>query len=156
MKAATSRPGRLLSYKRVQRSCRLLTQPPFHHLRCSSRKPIDNATPDWLQSAYMYDSMTVGANPVPSKLSRVQSKGQVTIPTEIRKKLGLKKGDLVAFVETEDGVLLSPREVVVTKALEQIGAALKEKGITLDQLMEDSHTIRGQLIEEKYGLHPDE
>jgi antitoxin PrlF len=104
----------------------------------------------------MYDSMTVGANPVTSKLSRVQSKGQVTIPTEIRKKLGLKKGDLVAFVETEDGVLISPREVVVAKALEQIGAALQEKGITLEQLMEDSHTIRGQLIEEKYGLRTDE
>ncbi len=91
-----------------------------------------------------------------SKLSRVQSKGQVTIPTEIRKKLGLKKGDLVAFVETEDGVLISPREVVVAKALEQIGAALQEKGITLEQLMEDSHTIRGQLIEEKNGLRTDE
>jgi AbrB family looped-hinge helix DNA binding protein len=65
----------------------------------------------------MYESMTSGANPVtPSKLSRVQSKGQVTIPTEIRKKLGLKKDDLVAFVETEDGVLLSPRELFVASA----------------------------------------
>jgi antitoxin PrlF len=105
----------------------------------------------------MYDSMTSGANPVTqSKLSRVQGKGQVTIPTEIRKKLGLKKGDLVAFVETEDGVLLSPREVVVAKALEKIGAALQEKGITLEHLMEDGHAIRGRLLEEKYGLRPDE
>ncbi len=91
-----------------------------------------------------------------SKLSRVQSKGQVTIPTEIRKRLGLKKGDLVAFVETEDGVLISPREVVLTKALATIGEALKEKGITLDQLMEDGHAIRGQLMEEHYGLRTDE
>jgi antitoxin PrlF len=104
----------------------------------------------------MYESMTSGENQVAAKLSRVQSKGQVTIPTAIRKRLGLKKGDLVAFVETEDGVLLSPREVIVTKALEKIGEALKDKGITLDQLMEDGHAIRGHLIEENYGLRTDE
>src|SRR3712207_1503301 len=104
----------------------------------------------------MYDSMTVGANPVAARLSRVQEKGQVTIPTEIRKKLGLKKGDLVAFVETEDGVLISPREVVVAKALEQIGAALQEKGITLEELMDDGRKIRGELVKELYGLDPSE
>jgi AbrB family looped-hinge helix DNA binding protein len=53
------------------------------------------------------------------KLSVVQEKGQVTIPAEIRKKLGLKKGDLVAFVETEQGVLLSPQEVIASEALDQ-------------------------------------
>jgi len=31
---------------------------------------------------------------------RIQEKGQVTIPTKIRKKLNLRKGDLVTFVET--------------------------------------------------------
>ena len=43
------------------------------------------------------------------KLSIVQEKGQVTIPAEIRKKLGLKKGDYVAFVETDQGVMISPQ-----------------------------------------------
>jgi AbrB family looped-hinge helix DNA binding protein len=104
----------------------------------------------------MYDSMTSGGQPVPPpKVSRVQGKGQVTIPTDIRKKLGLKKCDLVAFVETEDGVLLSPREVVVAKALEKIGKALQDKGITLEQLLEDGHALRGRLLEEHYGLRPD-
>ena len=56
-----------------------------------------------------------------SKLSVVQEKGQVTIPAEIRKKWGLKKGDLVAFVETEQGVMISPQEVIATQALDQIG-----------------------------------
>jgi AbrB family looped-hinge helix DNA binding protein len=90
-----------------------------------------------------------------SKLSMVQEKGQVTIPVEIRRKLGLKKGDRVAFIETEDGVLISPREVVVMHALDQIGAMLREKGITLEELMESGREIRGQIVKEKYGLDPE-
>lgn len=90
------------------------------------------------------------------RMSVVQEKGQVTIPAELRRKLGLKKGDLVAFIETDDGLLISPREVVAATALEQIGAALREKGITLEELMESGREIRGDLIEELYGLVNDE
>jgi len=32
-------------------------------------------------------------------MAKVSSKGQVTIPVEIRKKLGLKAGDKVIFLE---------------------------------------------------------
>jgi hypothetical protein len=46
-----------------------------------------------------YGNMTIGGYLMPDlKLSVIQAKGQVTIPAEIRKKLGLKQGDLVAFV----------------------------------------------------------
>jgi AbrB family looped-hinge helix DNA binding protein len=51
------------------------------------------------------------------RLSVIQEKGQVTIPTDIRKRLGLKKGDRVSFIETEQGVLISPQEVVAIDAL---------------------------------------
>jgi AbrB family looped-hinge helix DNA binding protein len=80
-----------------------------------------------------YGNMTIGGYLMPDlKLSVIQAKGQVTIPAEIRKKLGLKQGDLVAFVETEDGVLISPREAVALDTLREIGKSLKEKGITLE------------------------
>ena len=103
----------------------------------------------------MYGSMTVKTNDMPTRLSVVQEKGQVTIPTNIRKKLGLKKGDYVAFVETENGVLIAPREVVAMEALGKLGALLKEKGITLEELMESGHEVRGALVKEMYGLDPD-
>ncbi|MEM2597869.1 MAG: AbrB/MazE/SpoVT family DNA-binding domain-containing protein [Thermofilum sp.] len=38
----------------------------------------------------------------------VTEKGTVTIPAEIRRKYGLRKGSRVKFVETEEGVLLVP------------------------------------------------
>ena len=43
---------------------------------------------------------------------RIQEKRQVTIPYRIRKKLNLKRGDLVVFVETESGVIIKPASVV--------------------------------------------
>jgi len=83
---------------------------------------------------------------------RVQAKGQVTIPTRIRRKLNIKKGDMVSFVETKDGVLIKPAEVIITEALDELGKALKEEGITLEEWIERGREIRGQLLEEMYGL----
>jgi len=71
-----------------------------------------------------------------TQVVRVQEKGQVTIPVEIREKLNLRKGDLVTFVETEEGVVIKPAEVVVSEALDEIGRALKERGISLEELIE--------------------
>jgi AbrB family looped-hinge helix DNA binding protein len=76
------------------------------------------------------------------KLVRMQEKGQVTIPTEIRKKLGLKRGDLVAVMETRDGVVITPQQVLATKALDRIGDILKEQGLSLDELIVSGRQIR--------------
>ena len=89
---------------------------------------------------------------ISQKYSRVQKKGQVTIPAEIRDKLGIKEGDLVAFIETDDGILISPQEVLAMRALDRIGAALKERGISLDELIESGREERSNIIEEKYHL----
>jgi len=85
------------------------------------------------------------------KLVRVQEKGQVTLPTEIRRKLGLKKGDLVAIVETPDGVLITRQEVVAAQVLDQIGEILRERGLSLEELIDSGREVRGELIQERYG-----
>jgi hypothetical protein len=61
----------------------------------------------------------------------------------------------VAFVETEQGVLISPQETIAMDALDRIGEALKEKGLTLEELMESGREIRGKLLE-KDGLKGEE
>ncbi len=75
----------------------------------------------------------------------------MTLPTELRKKLGLKKGDLVEVVETPEGLLITPQEVLAIRALDEIGAALRERGVTLEELIESGREIRGDLIKEQYG-----
>jgi antitoxin PrlF len=84
------------------------------------------------------------------RLSVIQEKGQVTIPTDIRKRLGLKKGDRVSFIETEQGVLISPQEVVAIDALDKIGKILKENGLSLEDMMERGRETRGNIIAKKY------
>ncbi len=85
-------------------------------------------------------------------LVRVQEKGQVTIPSEIRRKLKLKKGDLVVFVETDAGVMIKPAEILVSDALDEIGRALEAKGIDLEELLERGRERRGEVIKKEYGL----
>lgn len=90
-----------------------------------------------------------------SKLSKGQEKWQSTIPVEIRRKWNLEKGNLVAFVETEQGVIISPRGASMD-ALDRAGEALKERGISLEELIGSGRDIRGQLLEEEYGIEVDD
>jgi len=83
---------------------------------------------------------------------RVQEKGQVTLPRAVREKLKLKKGDLVTFVETSEGIVIKPAAIVVNETLDEIGAALKAKGIKLEDLLERGREIRSELAQEKYSL----
>jgi antitoxin PrlF len=41
--------------------------------------------------------------------ARISSKGQTTIPAEVRERLGLQTGDRIAFIEVEHGYLIIPR-----------------------------------------------
>lgn len=86
------------------------------------------------------------------KLVRIQEKGQVTLPAEVRKQAGLKKGDLVTVTATPAGILITRQEVVATRALDQLGALLKERGLSLEELIESGRDIRGELVEEHYAI----
>ncbi|HET8524247.1 MAG TPA: AbrB/MazE/SpoVT family DNA-binding domain-containing protein [Thermomicrobiales bacterium] len=85
---------------------------------------------------------------------RIEDNGQVTIPREVRDHLGLRPGDLVVLTETPEGILLTSREAVVSRALDDIGAALRESGLTLDELIESGREERGEVIRDWYGIDP--
>lgn len=83
------------------------------------------------------------------RLIRMQDKGQVTLPADVRRKLGLKRGDLVAVRGTKDGVLITSAEVPGTKALKHMGDILKERGLTLEELIESGRKDRSDVLEER-------
>jgi AbrB family looped-hinge helix DNA binding protein len=85
----------------------------------------------------------------------IQENGQVTLPAEWRERYGLKKGDEVVFEETDQGLLVSPREAILLRLLDDIGDELRAKGVTLEELMQDGREIRSKLLKEMYGIEPD-
>ena len=87
-----------------------------------------------------------------TKLMRVQEKGQVTLPAQVRRRYGIRQGDLVGVTETPEGILITPKAVIAARALDEIGAALTAQGITLEDLIETGRQIRGDLAKERYGL----
>lgn len=80
---------------------------------------------------------------------RIQEKGQVTLPAELRRALGLKKGDLVAVTQTDDGVLITPQQVIAMKALDRVGELLREQGVSLEEMIESGRQLRGELSREE-------
>jgi AbrB family looped-hinge helix DNA binding protein len=97
--------------------------------------------------------MTFGVSTMATetKLVRVQENGQITLPASIRKRLGLKKGDLVAVEETSEGVLITPQALLALRDLDRMGTALREQGVTLEDWLESGRQIREELSREKYG-----
>lgn len=49
------------------------------------------------------------------ELAKVMSKGQVTIPINIRKKLNLKEGDKVVFLEKDGHMIIANSAMVALK-----------------------------------------
>jgi AbrB family looped-hinge helix DNA binding protein len=67
----------------------------------------------------------------------IQENGQVTLPAKWREKHGLKKGDIVMFEETEEGLFISIEPTLLMRTLENIGDALREEGIGFEELFFD-------------------
>ena len=69
------------------------------------------------------------------ELAKITSKGQVTIPKEIREKLKLKKGDKVLFIEGKDGILITNASMVeFKKAQAAFSAEAKKQNLTEEEL----------------------
>lgn len=90
------------------------------------------------------------------KRALIQRKGQLTIPIELRRKYGLEEGSVVDIIDEGNGIKIAPREVVALDALKRIGKALKERGISLEEMIEDGRKIRGEIYKEKYSPQADD
>jgi len=87
------------------------------------------------------------------EVAKITSKGQITIPIDIRKKLNLKDGDKVIFIEDGDKIVFANAAKVaflnIQKAFEgeaeRLG--LKNEQDVLDMVDE----IRKEMWEERYA-----
>lgn len=81
-------------------------------------------------------------------VSTVSSKGQVTIPVNVRRRLGLRPADTVAFVLTEDGAVeLRGARFTLESVLGSI-PALPGESADLDREIDEA------ALEATKGSHP--
>lgn len=67
------------------------------------------------------------------KASKLSSKGQVTIPKEVRKAIGLKPGDLVSY-DVQDGIVILQRAEPFDSAFHAaLSSTLEEWGSPEDE-----------------------
>jgi AbrB family looped-hinge helix DNA binding protein len=79
-------------------------------------------------------------------VSTISSKGQVTVPASVRRRLGIGPADKVAFVVREDGVVeLHPVRLTLESVLGSI-AALSNESNDLDREIEEAMTAEADRI----------
>ncbi|MAS35618.1 MAG: hypothetical protein CL610_16530 [Anaerolineaceae bacterium] len=82
----------------------------------------------------------------------VGDNGSIELPDWFKQKYNIKPGDEISYLETDAGLLVAPRIELVNQLLDQIGAGLKAKDITLEELMESGREYRGDMLREDYGI----
>ena len=81
------------------------------------------------------------------ELARLSSKGQITIPKEIREKLHLKQGDKVLFFEEGEKVVVANASRVALKEMQKsMKSVSKEAGISENEVLRLSKEARKELL----------
>lgn len=76
--------------------------------------------------------------------SRITSKGQVTIPVELRRELELEPGDGVEFVRENGSIQVRKAESII----DRLAGAVPSRGIVLDA--DDIHRVVEEGVAEDY------
>lgn len=84
------------------------------------------------------------------EVSRISSKGQVTIPKAIRERLNVDEGDKLAFIEDNGKIVITKSSVVALRQfLDSMSKEAQEKGITEEMLLDDLEKVREEMWNER-------
>jgi len=84
------------------------------------------------------------------EVSRISSKGQVTIPKSIRELLNLNEGDRVAFIEDNGKVVITKASLIALHELQDaLSKEAREKGITEEDLLKELEVVREEMWNER-------
>ena len=85
------------------------------------------------------------------ELAKITTKGQITIPIEIRKILGVKDGDKVVFIEENGRIIIENASMIALKTAQSsfLGEA-RRMGLETDQDVVDMVSdVRSEICEKK-------
>lgn len=84
------------------------------------------------------------------EISRISSKGQVTIPKPIRELLKLNEGDRVAFLEDNGKIVITKASLIALRELQDsLSSQAQEKGIAEQDLLNELEIVREEMWNER-------
>jgi AbrB family looped-hinge helix DNA binding protein len=83
--------------------------------------------------------------------TKIGEKGQLTVPKQFRKDLGLDTGAPFAVLRLGDGLILLPEQQRFQHLCERISAALSNAGITSEAALATLPEVRTRVFERRYG-----
>jgi len=86
-------------------------------------------------------------------LARITTKGQITIPVEIRKKLGVKEGDKVVFIEKDNMIVVANSNRLAFDEIQKTmeGEAEKAGLYTEEDVVKLCKEVRQELWEKRHA-----
>ena len=90
------------------------------------------------------------------ELAKLTSKGQLTVPVAIRKKLKLKEGDKVVFLSDDDGIrIVNASVMALERAQKAFEGVAEQLGLKTEQDVVDMvNEVREEMNRERYA-NPD-
>jgi antitoxin PrlF len=82
-----------------------------------------------------------------ARSSTISSKGQITVPREIRNRLGLKEGDRVEFIVEKDRTTIRPARAPENPFVKYVGALPTLSGV--DEINAWVGTLRDEETQEQ-------
>ncbi len=81
----------------------------------------------------------------------VNANGQITLPAQERKKLGIGPGSTLSLVERDRGLFIKPAKIVGEGIFDKIEKIAKAKNYTSDDIVKMCREVRKEVYEEEYG-----
>lgn len=66
---------------------------------------------------------------------KIGNRGQLTIPSEYRKELGIEKGDVINVMKVGEVLVLTRKQVIGDTIADKMEYVMKKKGLTLQDLV---------------------
>ena len=83
---------------------------------------------------------------------QIRNKGVITLPVELRRQYGLSEGDVLTLLDLGDGsFVITPRLLQINRLGDQVGQALAEAGVTVDDLIQTLDEERESYYRENYA-----
>jgi len=87
------------------------------------------------------------------ELAKLTSKGQLTVPVAIRKKMGLKEGDKVVFLSDDDGIRVVNASLLALEKVQKAFAGEAERlNLQTEQdIVDIVKEVRKEMNQERYA-----